>query len=166
MTHFDFKALLPALLQVEDRVSMAHGLESRLPYLDHPVVELAARMPPTVKFGGGRMKRILLEALGDVVPRSIAERQDKMGFPTPFVDWARGPANEFVSDVMTAGHALDREFIDNAVVLARLKDSSAYDRDFWGFFSLELWHQQFHDRAADFRAMADARELVSAPTDE
>ena len=163
MTHFDFKALLPALLQVEDRVSMAHGLESRLPYLDHPVVELAARMPPTVKFAGGRMKRVLHAALGHVVPRSIAERQDKMGFPTPFVDWARGPANEFVTDVMTSGRALDREFIDNAAVLARLQGASAYDRDFWGFFSLELWHQQFHDRAAEIRAMVDNRELVSAP---
>ena len=86
-----------------------------------------------------------------------------MGFPTPFVDWARGPANEFVTDVMTSGRALDREFIDNAAVLARLQGASAYDRDFWGFFSLELWHQQFHDRAAEIRAMVDTRELVSAP---
>ncbi len=53
MTHFDFKTLLPALLQVEDRVSMAHGLESRVPLLDHRVVEFAATMPADIKFKDG-----------------------------------------------------------------------------------------------------------------
>lgn len=50
MTHFDFKTLLPALLHVEDRVSMAHGLESRVPFLDHPIIEFAATIPSIVKF--------------------------------------------------------------------------------------------------------------------
>ena len=54
MTHFDFKTLLPALLQVEDRVSMAHGLESRVPLLDHRLVELAATIPADIKFRTGR----------------------------------------------------------------------------------------------------------------
>jgi len=49
MTHFDFKTLLPALLQVEDRMSMAHGLESRVPFLDHSIVEFAATVPPSIK---------------------------------------------------------------------------------------------------------------------
>ena len=59
MTHFDFKTLLPALLQVEDRVSMAHGLESRVPLLDHPLVELAATIPADIKFKDGTMKHVL-----------------------------------------------------------------------------------------------------------
>jgi asparagine synthase (glutamine-hydrolysing) len=155
MTHFDFKALLPALLQVEDRMSMAHGLESRLPYLDHPIVELAARIPPGIKFEGGRMKRALLAALGDRVPRSIAERTDKMGFPTPFNDWARGAAHEFVRDTLTTKRALGRDLIDNRKVLEHARDESAYGRNFWGLFSLELWQQTFHDRAASFRSMLE-----------
>jgi len=56
MTHFDFKHLLPALLHVEDRMSMAHGLESRVPLLDHSIVELAATVPADIKFSGGRTK--------------------------------------------------------------------------------------------------------------
>ena len=56
MTHFDFKCLLPALLQVEDRMSMAHGLESRVPLLDHPIVEFAASIPADIKFKDGEMK--------------------------------------------------------------------------------------------------------------
>jgi asparagine synthase (glutamine-hydrolysing) len=163
MTHFDFKALLPGLLQVEDRVSMAHGLESRLPYLDHPVVELAATMPPGIKFSGGRMKRVLVSALGAIVPASIAGRQDKMGFPTPFNDWARGPANDFVMDIMTSARALQRDLVDNGAVVAQAaKSGSSFDRDFWGFFSLELWQRQYHDRAGEFRAMATRPALVTA----
>src|SRR5882762_5865562 len=60
MTHFDFKTLLPGLLQVEDRMSMAHGLESRVPFLDHPIVEFAATMPADIKFKDGSLKMILM----------------------------------------------------------------------------------------------------------
>jgi asparagine synthase (glutamine-hydrolysing) len=162
MTHFDFKALLPALLQVEDRVSMAHGLESRLPYLDHPIIELAARIPPAIKFEGGRMKRSLISALGDTVPRSIVERQDKMGFPTPFNEWARGEAREYVMDVMTARNALDRDYVDNRAALARMTQESAYGRNFWGLFNLELWHQTFHDRASEFRSLVQKDVTLAA----
>jgi asparagine synthase (glutamine-hydrolysing) len=154
MTHFDFKALLPGLLQVEDRVSMAHGLESRLPYLDHPLVEFAATIPPSVKFEGGRLKRVLRAALGDVVPASIASREDKMGFPTPFIEWARGEAREFVQDVMTSSKALSRDLFDNRQALAHFESESRYGRTFWGLFSLELWQQMFHDRSDRFQDLA------------
>jgi asparagine synthase (glutamine-hydrolysing) len=62
MTHFEFKTLLPALLQVEDRMSMAHGLESRVPLLDHPLIEFAATVPADVKFEGGQLKHLLKTA--------------------------------------------------------------------------------------------------------
>ena len=68
MTHFDFKTLLPALLHVEDRMSMAHGLESRVPFLDHPLIELAATIPSNVKFRNGRLKNVLKDAMGEVLP--------------------------------------------------------------------------------------------------
>src|SRR4029079_8480170 len=80
MTHFDFKTLLPALLHVEDRVSMAHGLESRVPFLDHKVVELAATLPADVKFKGGHLKHALKEAMRGSLPEVIIERRDKKGF--------------------------------------------------------------------------------------
>jgi asparagine synthase (glutamine-hydrolysing) len=156
MTHFDFKALLPGLLQVEDRMSMAHGLESRLPFLDHPIVEFAATIPPDIKFEGGRMKRVLRAALGDVVPPEIEERKDKMGFPTPFNQWARGEARDFVRDVMTSQRALGRDLIDNRRALERFESESRFGRAFWGFFSLELWQQAFHDRVSEIRRAADA----------
>jgi asparagine synthase (glutamine-hydrolysing) len=151
MTHFDFKTLLPALLQVEDRMSMAHGLESRLPFLDHPIVELAATIPADVKFEGGQLKKVLRSAFGQAVPSSILERQDKMGFPTPLNAWAAGPARDFVSDILSSRPALERNWVDNRRVLASLADESAFGRGFWGLLSLEIWQQEFHDRAAQFR---------------
>jgi asparagine synthase (glutamine-hydrolysing) len=161
MTHFDFKALLPALLQVEDRVSMAHGLESRLPFLDHPIVELAATIPPAIKFEGGRMKRVVLDALGDTVPAAIAGRTDKMGFPTPFNLWARGEARDYVMDIMTSRAALGRDLIDNREVATRLSGEWEYGRNLWAFFSLEVWQRTFHDQAARYRALS-APERVPA----
>jgi asparagine synthase (glutamine-hydrolysing) len=150
MTHFDFKTLLPALLQVEDRVSMAHGLESRVPLLDHPLVELAATIPADVKFPGGELKHVFKRATRAVVPEQIRARTDKMGFPVPLVDWARGPMRDFVHDVF-AGR--QRELVDNDAVLRELEREPTFGRTFWGLLSLELWQQQFHDREQDFRSL-------------
>ena len=94
MTHFDFKTLLPALLQVEDRVSMAHGLESRVPLLDHPLVELAATMPADVKFKDGHLKHVLKTAFAQVLPDGDPRptRQDGLPGAAAGVDRARpGP---------------------------------------------------------------------------
>ncbi|HEY7450959.1 MAG TPA: asparagine synthase (glutamine-hydrolyzing) [Candidatus Limnocylindria bacterium] len=153
MTHFDFKTLLPALLQVEDRMSMAHGLESRLPFLDHPIVELAATIPADIKFEGGRLKRLLVAAFGPRLPRQVRNRTDKMGFPTPLTEWAQGPAREFITDILSSQAALDRSLIDNRAVLASLDEEAAFGRGFWGLLSLELWQRQYHDRSHEFQAM-------------
>jgi asparagine synthase (glutamine-hydrolysing) len=161
MTHFDFKALLPALLHVEDRMSMAHGLESRLPLLDHPLVELAATIPSNIKFEGGQMKRVFRSAAAGIVPDAVVRRTDKMGFPTPLNDWTRGAARDFVLDVMSSQAALGRDLIDNRSVIRHINDESRFGRNFWGLFSLELWQQQFHDRAAQFRALATTTEVTS-----
>ncbi len=159
MTHFDFKTLLPALLQVEDRVSMAHGLESRVPLLDHPLVELAATIPADVKFPGGRLKHVFARATRAAVPEQVARRKDKMGFPVPLVEWARGDARDYVHDVFST----ERELFDNRSVLAALDGEAKFGRTFWGLFSLELWQQTFHDRARELRAAAETAEPEPAP---
>jgi asparagine synthase (glutamine-hydrolysing) len=154
MTHFDFKTLLPALLQVEDRVSMAHGVESRVPLLDHPLVECAATMPSDVKFKDGTMKAALKRALGGVLPRSVAERTDKMGFPTPLNEWIRGGARDFVCDLLSTRAARERDLVHNRRVLEGLDREPRFGRKIWGLLSLEIWQQAFHDRASSFRRLA------------
>jgi asparagine synthase (glutamine-hydrolysing) len=158
MTHFDFKTLLPALLQVEDRVSMAHGLESRVPLLDHPLVELAATMPADVKFKDGHLKHVLKTAFAQVLPEAVRNRRDKMGFPVPLQEWIRraGPVREFVTDTLSSDAALGRALVDNGKVLAKLDQEPRFGRKVWGLLSLELWQRAFHDRAQSFRKRAEA----------
>ena len=154
MSHFDFKTLLPALLHVEDRVSMAHGLESRVPFLDHEIVEFAARMPPNVKFKNGNLKHILKEAVRPVVPASIYARKDKMGFPTPLSEWMRAPAKAFIMDIFSSQKAKQRGYINYQTILEQLENEPRFNRKVWGFLNLELWHQEFEDKAADFHKLA------------
>lgn len=153
MTHFDFKTLLPALLQVEDRMAMAHGLESRVPLLDHPLVEFAATIPSNVKFKNGEMKHAFRLAVRDDMPSSIVERKDKMGFPVPLADWlARpGPVRNFVSDVFSSSSARTREFVDGDRVVSLIGREQRFGRMLWGLLSLELWQRTFHDQAAKYR---------------
>lgn len=155
MTHFDFKTLLPALLQVEDRVSMAHGLESRVPFLDHPLVEFAATMPADVKFQNGSMKHALRNAMRFVLPPVIAERQDKMGFPVPLTEWMQGEARDFICDIFASRAALQRNIVDNKRVVDGLTREPKFGRKIWGLLSLELWQQAFHDEAQTFRRYID-----------
>ncbi len=98
MTHFDFKFLLPALLQVEDRMGMAHGLESRVPLLDQELVEFVATIPADVKFKDGQAKHLLKHCFSNTLPRPITERRDKMGFPVPLKEWVNGELKDFVHD--------------------------------------------------------------------
>jgi len=152
MTHFDFKCLLPALLQVEDRMSMAHGLESRVPFLDHPLVEFAATVPADVKFSNGSMKHMLKREFGTDLPEKIVHRRDKMGFPVPLKEWFGGELNSFVQEIFENMADERRPYINADVVRRSLGTEARFSRKTWGLLSLELWHQTFHDRAAEWRA--------------
>jgi asparagine synthase (glutamine-hydrolysing) len=154
MTHFDFKCLLPALLQVEDRMSMAHGLEARVPLLDHPLVELAATIPADIKFKDGRMKHFLKSTFRKDLPQELYNRRDKMGFPVPLKEWFSGELKDFVQDVFAVQRRQKRPYFNADAILANLDRGERFSRKTWGLMSLELWHQTFHDRAAEFRKMA------------
>jgi asparagine synthase (glutamine-hydrolysing) len=165
MTHFDFKTLLPALLQVEDRVSMAHGLESRVPLLDHRLIELAATIPADVKFKDGDMKHVLKQAVRPTVPDQIVDRTDKMGFPVPLSEWLQDGARDYVTEVLSTPAARDRELIDNSKALEGLSSEQPFGRKFWGLLSLELWQRCFHDRQSEFKGLLDRRERADEGPD-
>ena len=149
MTHFDFKTLLPALLQVEDRMSMAHGLESRVPFLDHPLVEAIAKVPANIKFLNGELKRLLRSSFLKKMPAVIRDRKDKMGFPVPLNLWLKqgGKARDFIGDIFSSKDARSRFYLGDNFNLDSILDSqSIYGRNLWALLSLELWQQQFIDQ--------------------
>jgi asparagine synthase (glutamine-hydrolysing) len=153
MTHFEFKSLLPALLQVEDRMSMAHGLESRVPLLDHPLVEFAASVPADLKFKGGNLKHLLKNGYRDTLPPSILERRDKMGFPVPLKEWFGSELRPFVMDILSNMHSKQREFLNTGEILKNFGDEAQFSRKTWALLSLELWQQEFHDKASEYKAL-------------
>lgn len=149
MTHFDFKTLLPALLHVEDRMSMAHGIESRVPFLDHNLVELLATVPANIKFRDGELKRLLRVAFPAEIPAAIRERKDKMGFPVPLQVWINrgGKVKEFILDTFRSAKARQRSYLAPGFDVEKIMAAQGmFSRNIWAFLSLELWQQQFHDK--------------------
>ncbi|MBC3765016.1 asparagine synthase (glutamine-hydrolyzing) [Neptunicella marina] len=146
MTNFDLQTLLPALLQVEDRVSMAVSLESRVPLLDKRIAELVASVPPGMKFKGGKTKALLKEVLKNKVPQNVLARKDKMGFPVPLAQWSlQGPVAEFIQDVFSSQRARQRGIFSQSALqnIGRLGGVGA--RQLWGMLCLEMWHQIYID---------------------
>jgi asparagine synthase (glutamine-hydrolysing) len=146
MVHFDLVASLPALLHVEDRVSMAVSLESRVPLLDRRIVELVTSMPPGMKFKGAEMKYVLKRAVGDILPPAILERKEKMGFPVPLHLWAKNRAGEFFKDIMFSRACRERGIFDLNEIEKLIDNEEAFDRRLWGLICLELWFQTFIDK--------------------
>ena len=152
MTHFDFKTLLPALLQVEDRMSMAHGLESRTPLLDHPIVELAASIPSNIKFKNGDLKHFLKNTFKKHIPKVIRERKDKKGFPVPLSLWLKSDLKDFVLDIFSSQKARNREYLHPKLDTRNLMAKEGkFSRRVWALLSLELWQQEFHDKAYEIK---------------
>ena len=160
MTHFDFKTLLPALLQVEDRMSMAHGLESRVPFLDHKLIELAATIPADIKFKNGELKRLLVRTFDSILPNSITQRKDKMGFPVPLNEWMQGELKDFVCGIFETGRDRGREFFNTDVILENLSKEGKFSRKIWGLLSLEVWMQEFHDKSSEYKKQLTQERLT------
>lgn len=153
MTHFDFKTLLPALLHVEDRVSMAWGLESRVPLIEKDIINFAATMPADIKFKDGTLKMILIETLRDLLPPSVLGRKDKMGFPVPINKWLSNDLSGFTKELFSAKNSSSRSYYDRDLVLKKVDNPNQYSRTLWGLLSLEVWHQQFHDKEYYFKSL-------------
>lgn len=146
MTHFDMFSSLPALLQVEDRMSMAVSVESRVPFLDHRIVDLVASMPPAMKFKGAEMKYILKKTMGDVLPSKILNRKDKMGFPVPLHLWAKNEARGFIADTLLSQKSLNRGIFKADAIEKMISSQQPFSRQLWGMLSLELWYNAFIDK--------------------
>jgi len=133
-------------LQIEDRVSMAVSLESRVPLLATRIVDLVTTMPPSLKFQGGKTKHILKKVIRNVLPNSVMERKDKMGFPVPLAQWMQGGVvRDFVGDTLLSRLSLQRGIFKPEALQNMMNSQGVGGRQLWGALSLELWHQRFID---------------------
>lgn len=132
---------------------MSASIESRVPFLDHQLVEFAARLPMRMKLAGFTTKRILRDAMRGTIPNSILNRP-KMGFPVPFASWVAGPWNQMARNVLLDSRARERGLMDVPAVTRLLDDHRAGGRAgrrssggdaIWGLLNLELWHRTFID---------------------
>ena len=146
MTHFDMHGSLPGLLQVEDRMSMACSIESRVPLLDRRIVDLISVMPAGMKFMGGELKYLLKKTMKDVIPPEILNRKDKMGFPVPLHIWSKNMAKDFILDVLLSKKSRERNIINSKYIEQLVDNEQPFGRGLWGILCLELWFNQFIDK--------------------
>jgi asparagine synthase (glutamine-hydrolysing) len=132
-------------------MSMAHGLESRVPFLDHPLVEFVASIPADIKFKNGELKRVLKRAFSDQLPSKITNRRDKMGFPVPLMEWMNEPVGRNVLGLIENLRDRDLEFLNSKNLTSMLAGQPKFSRGLWAMLSIEVWFQQFHDSANKFR---------------
>jgi asparagine synthase (glutamine-hydrolysing) len=141
---------LPELLRYEDRNSMAHSLEARVPFLDYRLVELCFSLPGSELVGGGRTKAVLRRALGDLLPPLVRERRDKLGFVTPERLWLRSRLGDLAADVFASRSFADRGFVDAAAARRRLERHRTggveAGMELWRALNLELWARAYLDR--------------------
>jgi asparagine synthase (glutamine-hydrolysing) len=144
----DLKTYLVELLMKQDQMSMAASIESRVPFLDHHLVEFAAALPDRLKLRGFRTKWILREAARDLLPAEILSRP-KMGFPVPFGVWMRGPWNSIARDVLLDSRSRTRGIIDPAAIERLIDGHAGGSTDgadaLWTLLNLELWYRTFID---------------------
>ena len=143
LLYVDTKTYLHELLMKQEQMSMAASIESRVPFLDHPLVEFTARLPERLKLRGGTTKYILREAMRDVLPSEILTR-GKMGFPVPIGAWLRGPYRKIVDELVLSPRALERGLLDPAAIrgiVARHAAGEDHSERLWSLVNLEIWHR-------------------------
>jgi asparagine synthase (glutamine-hydrolysing) len=138
---------LPALLRYEDRLSMAHSIESRVPFLDHRLVELAFALPDSAKLHAGWSKYALRRALDGVLPHNVVWRRDKKGFPTPVGNWLRDARGSAALALLRDPQRRSRHVFPpgalEPALTAHLSGQADRSWQLWRALSTELWLTAF-----------------------
>ena len=144
-----------------DRISMAHSVEVRPPFLDHRIVEFASRIPASLKISGSRQKIVLQHLMKDKLPKSVLQRP-KVGFDIPAHDWLRGPLRQLLIETLRAGAAEYSDIFRPEVIEGLLHDHLErrvnIGYHLWGLMILFLWMKKWSIRAPEPSASS---QLVS-----
>jgi len=165
LLYADTKTYLHELLMKQDQMSMAASIESRVPFLDHKLMEYTARLPQHLKLRRGwTTKYILRQSMKDVLPASILSRK-KMGFPVPVGAWFRGAYRGIVDEYVLSERAAARGLFEPAYVrelAARHQAGEDHTERLWSLVNMEIWLRQFMDGEAATLPAETRGEAVSA----
>jgi asparagine synthase (glutamine-hydrolysing) len=143
--YHDLRCYLPTLLHQEDRTSMAVSLESRVPLLDHRIIEFLATVPPEQKIVDRQPKALLRKVAHGLVPEQILQRRDKGAFAVPTRQWFAGELAPMVKQIVFSPRALERGIFDPA----ELRSGWHGPAGIWMALSLEMWFRIYIDRDRD-----------------
>jgi asparagine synthase (glutamine-hydrolysing) len=148
LLYTDIRTYLVELLMKQDRMSMAASIESRVPFLDHILLEFTARIPAQYSIQGLSGKKILKSAVEDLLPASIVHRK-KMGFPTPWSHWLAGPQLADIENMLLEPRTLERGLIQGDAIRKLFAEHRTNRRDngnrIWRLFTLETWQRVLLD---------------------
>lgn len=151
LLYADTKTYLHELLMKQDQMSMAASIESRVPFLDHKLVELAAKMPREMKLRNRTTKWILRESMKGILPPEIVDRP-KMGFPVPIGQWFRTTHKQIVDEYVLGTRARSRNIFNADFVKRLVAEHNAginHDERLWTLVNFEIWQRTFLDGETD-----------------
>ncbi|HRH40340.1 MAG TPA: asparagine synthase (glutamine-hydrolyzing) [Pyrinomonadaceae bacterium] len=148
LLYVDSKTYLHELLMKQDQMSMAASIESRVPFLDHKLVEFTAKMPTKMKLRGNTTKFLLKEAMKGILPDEILFRP-KMGFPVPTARWLRNEFKSYVDDYVLSERTLSRgifnaDFVKDLV--AQHNQGTDHSNKIFRLINFEIWHRIFIEK--------------------
>jgi asparagine synthase (glutamine-hydrolysing) len=149
MMRFDAETYLPEdVLTKVDRMSMAHSIESRVPLLDHRIVELAASLPAHFHLRDGGRKHLFRQVAAEILPPEIL-RRPKRGFAVPLSRWLRGDLRALFSDTLLSSRATSRGYFQTPFVRQLVQEHIEGTRDhslrLWQLVVFERWHHMYLD---------------------
>ncbi len=161
LLYLDIKTYLVELLMKQDQMSMAASIESRVPFLDHKLVEFAASLPARYKLRFSSGKYLLRKAMARDLPPAVLQR-NKKGFPTPIRPWLRNQLFEKLKTILTDGRLAGRRLVKPSYVECLLnahrQGHSSATEGCWRLLTFELWCRIFIDRDASARSAQPVHE--------
>jgi len=147
MSFIDLKTyLVDDLLTLTDRMSMAHSLETRVPFVDHKIVEFFASIPATLKVKGLTKKYLLKKAAERLIPKEVIYRK-KMGFSVPLVLWFRNGMREYVNNILSQTNVEKPGYFNHSFI-SKIKEShmnmkANFDEKLWALINFIKWHEKY-----------------------
>jgi len=164
LLYADIKTYLHELLMKQDQMSMATSVESRVPFLDHKLVEFTCSLPERLKLRGWTTKYVLRQSMKGILPREILSRP-KMGFPVPIGSWFRGRFSSVIDEYVLSERALNRNIFEPNFVRGLVKHHQTGGEDhserLWALVNFEMWQRQFFDGEGLSEARLESMEVVA-----